>query len=209
MKTKIIIADDHLLLADGLEQILNSVPDFEVIAKVANGKLLIQVLNTVVPDLILLDINMPYMNGLEAAKEIGRRMPDIKIVFLSMYFDAKLIASAKENGVKGFILKDIIAPLLKEKLIHVANGGTCFDLPFPQTSTEPVWQQDDFANNLKLSPREIEIIKLIKVGHGNKQISAQLGLSTYTIETHRKNIYRKLNLKGVGELIQFASDHNI
>ncbi|MNK03758.1 Oxygen regulatory protein NreC [compost metagenome] len=209
MKTKIIIADDHLLLADGLEQILNSVPDFEVIAKVANGKLLIQVLNTIMPDLILLDINMPYMNGLDAAKEIGRRMPDIKIVFLSMYFDAKLIASAKENGVKGFILKDIIAPLLKEKLIHVANGGTCFDSPFPQTSTEPVWQQDDFANNLKLSPREIEIIKLIKVGHGNKQISAQLGLSTYTIETHRKNIYRKLNLKGVGELIQFASDHNI
>lgn len=209
MKTKIIIADDHLLLADGLEQILNSVPDFEVIAKVANGKILMQVLNTIVPDLILLDINMPYMNGLDAAKEIGRRMPDIKIVFLSMYFDAKLIASAKENGVKGFILKDIIAPLLKEKLIHVANGGSCFDLPLPQTSTEPVWQQDDFANKLKLSPREIEIIKLIKVGHGNKQISAQLGLRIYTIETHRKNIYRKLNLKGVGELIQFASDHNI
>lgn len=209
MKTKIIIADDHLLLTDGLEQILNSVPDFEVIAKVANGKLLMQVLNTVLPDLILLDINMPYMNGLEAAKEIRRRMPAIKIVFLSMYFDAKLIASAKENGVKGFILKDIIAPLLKEKLIHIANGGTSFDLPFPQIATEAVWQQDDFANELKLSAREIEIIKLIKLGKGNKQISAELGLSTYTIETHRKNIYRKLNLKGVGELIQFASDHNI
>ncbi|TKC65009.1 response regulator transcription factor [Pedobacter hiemivivus] len=209
MKTKIIIADDHLLLADGLEQILNSVPDFEVIAKVANGRLLMQALNTIVPDLILLDINMPYMNGLEAAKKIRQRMPDIKIVFLSMYFDAKLIAAAKEDGVKGFILKDIIAPLLKEKMIHIANGDTCFDLPFQKTSTTPAWQQDDFANKLKLSPREIEIIKLIKLGQGNKQISAQLSLSIYTIETHRKNIYRKLNLKGVGELIQFASEHNI
>ncbi|TCC85849.1 response regulator [Pedobacter hiemivivus] len=209
MKTKIIIADDHLLLADGLEQILNSVPDFEVIAKVANGRLLMQALNTIVPDLILLDINMPYMNGLEAAKKIRQRMPDIKIVFLSMYFDAKLIAAAKEDGVKGFILKDIIAPLLKEKMIHIANGGTYFDLPFQKTSATPAWQQDDFANKLKLSPREIEIIKLIKLGQGNKQISAQLSLSIYTIETHRKNIYRKLNLKGVGELIQFASEHNI
>lgn len=209
MKTKIIIADDHLLLTDGLEQILNGVPDFEVIAKVPNGKVLMQVLNTLVPDLILLDINMPLMSGLQAAKRIRERMPDIKIVFLSMYYDAKLIAAAKEDGVKGFILKDIIAPLLKEKIIHIANGGTCFDLPLQQVSPEPDWQQDEFANELKLSTREIEIIKLIKLGKGNKQISTQLGLSTYTIETHRKNIYRKLNLKGIAELIKFASEHHI
>jgi DNA-binding CsgD family transcriptional regulator len=94
-------------------------------------------------------------------------------------------------------------------MIHIADGGTSFDLPFQKTSATPAWQQDDFANKLKLSPREIEIIKLIKLGQGNKQIFAQLSLSIYTIETHRKNIYRKLNLKGVGELIQFASEHNI
>jgi len=209
MKTKIIIADDHLLFADGVEQLLNHIPGFEVVAKVGNGKLLMQVLNSVTPDLVLLDVNMPHMNGLEAAKKIRLRMPNIKIVFLSMYFDPKVIAAAKEDGVKGFLLKDITAPLLKEKILMIVNGGTSFDLPFPIGTQLPAWQQDSFANELKLSAREIEIIKLIKIGHGNKQLSTTLGLSVYTIETHRKNIYRKLNLQGVGELIQFANDHQI
>lgn len=209
MNTKIIIADDHLLFADGVEQILNSVPDFEVVAKVANGKLLMQVLNSITPDLVLLDINMPHMNGLEAAQKIRQRMPNIKIVFLSMYFDAKVITAAKDDGIKGFLLKDITAPLLKEKIMTIVNGGTSFDLRFHHESQPPAWQQDAFANELKLSAREIEIIKLIKLGIGNKQISTQLGLSVYTIETHRKNIYRKLNLQGVGELIKFANEHQI
>jgi DNA-binding NarL/FixJ family response regulator len=206
MKTKIIIADDHLLFADGVEQILNSVPNFEVIGKVANGKLLMQLLNSITPDLILLDINMPFMNGLEASKIIRQRMPDVKIVFLSMYFDAKIMASAKEDGVSGFLLKDITAPILKEKIISIANGNLSFD---HQLHQEPAWEEDQFAKELKLSAREIEIIRLIKSGMPNKQISTELKLSTYTIETHRKNIYRKLNLKGVGELIQFANEHKI
>ena len=209
MKTKIIIADDHLLFTDGVEQILNSVPNFEVVAKAANGKLLMQALNVITPDLVLLDINMPFMNGLEAAKKIKQRLPEVKIVFLSMYFDNKVIATAKEDGVKGFLLKDITAPLLKEKMILIANGGTSFDLPFQHEQTAPTWQQDSFANELKLSAREIEIIKLIKLGMSSKQISTALFLSTYTIETHRKNIYRKLNIQGIAGLIQFANEHNI
>lgn len=206
MKTKIIIADDHLLFADGVEQILNSIPDFEVIGKVSNGKLLIQLLNSITPDLILLDINMPFMNGLEAAKKIRQRMPGVKIVFLSMYFDAKAMLNAKEDGVSGFLFKDITAPILKEKIISIVNGNLCFENYINQ---EPAWEQDQFAKELKLSAREIEIIRLIKSGMLNKQISTELKLSVYTIETHRKNIYRKLNLQGVGELIQFANEHKI
>lgn len=208
-KTKVIIADDHLLFADGVEQILNSIPNFEVIAKVGNGKLLMQALNTLNPDLVLLDINMPHMNGLEAAKKIRQRMPEIKIVFLSMYFDLKVIATAELDGAKGFLQKDITAPLLKEKMICIANGGTCFDLPQQKETNAPVWQQDNFANELKLSAREIEIIKLIKLGMSSKQISTELFLSTYTIETHRKNIYRKLDIQSIASLIQFANEHNI
>jgi len=209
MNTKIIVADDHLLFADGVEQILNSVPDFEVVAKVGNGKLLMQVLNSITPNLILMDINMPHMNGLEAAKKIRQRMPYVKIVFLSMYFDPKVMATLKEDGVKGFLLKDITAPLLKEKIQAIVNGGISFDLPCPNGIQLPAWQQDNFANEFKLSAREIEIIKLIKNGYGNKQLSTELGLSVYTIETHRKNIYRKLNLQGIGELIQFANENKI
>jgi DNA-binding NarL/FixJ family response regulator len=208
MKTKVIIADDHPLFADGVEQIINSIPFFEVVAKVGNGKLLMQELNSIIPDLILLDINMPYMNGIEAAKEIKRRMPDIKIVFLSMYADSNIISAAKENGINGVLSKDITAPLLKECLMDVVNGNTSFPSSV-QTTTEGIWQQDDFAKELKLSSREIEIIRLLKQGMSNKQVSGYLKLSVYTIETHRKNIYRKLNLQGLGELIQFANEHKI
>jgi DNA-binding NarL/FixJ family response regulator len=208
MKTKVIIADDHPLFADGVEQIINSIPYFEVVAKVGNGKLLMQELNSIIPDLILLDINMPYMNGIEAAKEIKRRMPDIKIVFLSMYADSNIISAAKENGINGVLSKDITAPLLKECLMDVVNGNTSFPSSV-QNTTEGIWQQDDFAKELKLSSREIEIIRLLKQGMSNKQVSGYLKLSVYTIETHRKNIYRKLNLQGLGELIQFANEHKI
>jgi DNA-binding NarL/FixJ family response regulator len=208
MKTKVIIADDHPLFADGVEQIINSIPFFEVVAKVGNGKLLMQELNSIIPDLILLDINMPYMNGIEAAKEIKRRMPDIKIVFLSMYADSNIISAAKENGINGVLSKDITAPLLKECLMDVVNGNTSFPSSV-QNTTEGIWQQDDFAKELKLSSREIEIIRLLKQGMSNKQVSGYLKLSVYTIETHRKNIYRKLNLQGLGELIQFANEHKI
>jgi DNA-binding NarL/FixJ family response regulator len=209
MSTKVIIADDHPLFADGVEQILNSIPHFEVVAKVGNGKLLMRELNRIIPDLVLLDINMPYMNGIEAAKEMRQRMPDLKIVFLSMYADLKVISTAKENGINGFLSKDITAPLLKECLIDVINGKTCFPPSIQNNTTEATWQQDEFARELKLSSREIEIIRLLKQGMSNKQVSGYLKLSVYTIETHRKNIYRKLNLQGLGELIQFANEHNI
>jgi DNA-binding NarL/FixJ family response regulator len=149
------------------------------------------------------------MNGVEAAKEMRQRIPDLKIVFLSMYVDSKVIAAAKENGINGFLSKDITAPLLKQRLIDVINGKTCFPPSVQNNTTEAPWQQDGFARELKLSAREIEIIRLLKQGMSNKQVSGYLKLSIYTIETHRKNIYRKLNLQGLGELIQFANEHNL
>lgn len=210
--TKVIIADDHSLFADGMEQILNSMPGFEVLAKVTNGKLLLQTLNTLEPNLILLDINMPFLNGIDAALTIKAKMPEIKIVFLSMYFDLKIMALIKDNGFNGFIIKDTTAPLLKNVLLDVMQGKTSFLLPdqYLQNHQDSVHvKRDDFAHAFKLSAREIEIIKLIKKGVHTKQIADALSLSSYTIETHRKNIYRKLNLQGVGELISFATKNNL
>lgn len=210
--TKVIIADDHSLFADGMEQILNGMPGFEVLAKVTNGKLLLQILNTLEPDLILLDINMPFLNGIDSALAIKAKMPEIKIVFLSMYFDLKIMALVKDNGFNGFIIKDTTAPLLKNVLLDIIKGKTSFLLPdqYLQNKQDSVpVKRDDFANAFKLSAREIEIIRFIKSGRQTKQIADTLCLSSYTIETHRKNIYRKLNLQGVGELIFFAIKNNL
>ncbi len=208
--TKVIIADDHLLFADGLEQILTTLPELEVIAKVSNGKLLLQALNKLAPDLILLDINMPLMNGIEAALYIRKQRPGIKIVFLSMYYDEKIRKLAQENGIMGLIIKDTTAPLLKNAILEVLQGHPAYLLPEQHTPIQrTTTPSGTLSLRYKLTSRETEIIRLIKEGKSNKQIAADLELSNYTIETHRKNIYRKLNLQGTGQLILFANEHNL
>lgn len=208
-KIKVIIADDHSLFADGLEQIILSLPDFEVIAKPTNGRLLLQMLNRLTPDLILLDMNMPYMDGLEAAKIIKTNNHQVKIIIISMYYDNKLINTFKNQNIDGYIIKDTTAPVLKETILEVLKGNPTFVLPESQKNKISPLVKDSFQEKFKLSVREIEIIKLIKEGHSSKQIASELELSVFTIDTHRKNIYRKLSVQGTAELISFAVKQNV
>lgn len=205
---KVIIADDHNLFAEGIEQILLSLSGFEVLAKVNNGKLLLQTLNRLTPDLILLDINMPVMDGIAAAMLIKQQQPEIKIILLSMYYDVKLINEVKSD-IDGFVMKDITAPELKQAILNVMGGQQVFILPEVLKHENKVKIPDSYLDRYKLSVREIEIIALIAQGKSNKEIALDLELSSYTIETHRKNIYRKLNLQGTAELTRFANEHEI
>lgn len=203
-KTRIIIADDHTLFADGLEQIIKTLDGFEVVGKVTDGKMLMQRLNSVVPDMILMDINMPFLNGLEATQKILVMYPNIKIIFISMYANTQLIEQAKNMSVAGYIMKDVTAPVLKEAIINANNGIAVF----PSSKVivaEPRFKdsRDNFVSQFKLSPREMDIIHLIKQGYASKQIANDLELSIYTVETHRKNIYRKLNVQSSAELLAF------
>jgi len=204
--TKLIIADDHLLFTEGIENILGMMPGFEVIAKVSNGKALLHTLNTLVPDIVLMDINMPILNGLEAAAFIRKSHPEVKIVFVSMYRSAQLIEEARALGASGFLLKDITAPVLKESILAVRDGGQVFlDWEEPNSSKEIAFYNDPFMLRYKLSQRELEIIKLIKDGFSTKQIAQTLELSVYTVETHRKNINRKMGVKSPTELLALLS----
>jgi len=204
--TKLIIADDHLLFTEGIENILGMMPGFEVIAKVSNGKALLHTLNTLVPDIVLMDINMPILNGLEAAAFIRKSHPEVKIVFVSMYRSAQLIEEARALGASGFLLKDITAPVLKESILAVRDGGQVFlDWEEPNSSKEIAFYNDPFMLPYKLSQRELEIIKLIKDGFSTKQIAQTLELSVYTVETHRKNINRKMGVKSPTELLALLS----
>jgi len=204
-KIKIIIADDHALFADGLEQIVHSLDGFEVIAKVTDGKLLMQKLNSAVPDMILMDINMPHLNGIEATKRILLLYPSVKILFISMYHNAELIKQAKEIGAMGYVMKDITASVLKESILNTKKGIPTFLVSATNAALDnELANADPFLRNYKLSQREIDIIKLIREGNATKQIAAILELSTYTVETHRKNINRKLKVQSTAELIAFA-----
>ena len=206
-KIKVIIAEDHTLFADGLEQILASENEFEIIAKVNNGKSLLQVLNSLTPDLILLDISMPYITGTDAAIRIRKNMPEAKIIFLSMHYDKKVTEFAHENNINGYLIKTIGAADLKKALHMVINGGEAFILP--EHSNKPGFnnETDEIILNYKISQREFEIIELLKAGKNTKQISADLGLSFYTIETHRKNILKKMGVKNVAEMVAIISNN--
>lgn len=200
----VLIADDHQLMADGLEQILVQEPQYRVVGKAANGKQLMQLLNGTRPQLILLDISMPYMNGLDTAIAVRKLLPEVKIVFISMHYDAKMIAYAREAGLNGFIIKTAGTPVLKQALQEVMNGGFCCVEPHLNTIDAPDKKQEGLILKFKISARETEIIRLINKGMASKEIALQLSLSVLTIETHRKNIFRKLRLKNVAELAAFA-----
>lgn len=205
---KVIIADDHTLFAEGLEQLLLNMPHIQVVAKVFDGKSLLQKLNNTNADLILLDVNMPNTDGLTAASSILQSYPKMKILFISMYYNEKIIQQAIELGAYGYMMKDITAPELKAAINSVINGDKTFAKP------ENLQQNSNYQNNndnflvlYKITDREFEIIHLILQGLVTKQIAAKLELSIYTIETHKKNIHRKLKVQSTAELI--ATFHTI
>lgn len=200
-KIKIIIVDDHLLFAEGLEQIIQSMPQFEVLTKASGGKSLLQKMNQFVPDMILSDIHMPDMDGLDAAEHILKARPELRYVFISMYHSPQLISKAKSIGAHGYIMKDVTAPVLKQNLLKVANGEKVFLEPVANKAVNPTFSSNYLLSQYKITEREAEIIKHIKEGNSSKQIAELLELSVYTIETHRKNIYRKLGVQNTAELI--------
>lgn len=208
---KIMIADDHGLFAEGLEQILNNTPGFEIIARVDNGKLLMQTLNRLTPDLILLDIHMPLMDGLETATAIKKRLPDIKIIFISMTYDTSYKTFLHKYDIDGFVSKTVNFSLLKEAIQNVIEGHKIV-VP-PLHSTEPdeaqLSSESEHMRAFKLTRTEIEIIQLITHGDSTKMIAAKRNLSYLTVETHRKNIFRKLHVKNMAEVAAFAAKHNL
>jgi DNA-binding NarL/FixJ family response regulator len=207
----IIIADDHELFAEGLETLLTSTGEYRVVATVTDGKKLIQALNRFTPQLILLDINMPYLSGTDAAVMIRKRHADMKIAFITMYDDHKILSFCKTNSINGYLLKHTKAAELKIALQQIMLGDFVYTT---HTLTEPDDVQgtvfeESFARKLKLSKREIEIISLIKKGYSSKEIAGKLFLSGFTVETHRKNIFRKLQVSSVGAMIQFANEYQL
>lgn len=202
----IIIAEDHPAFSVGVEQSLARATHMKVIDKVTNGKQLMQLLNTKVPDLILMDILMPYMNGIEAAKQIQKDFPAVRIIFISMYEENNIIKQCMQYG-HGYMPKASTT----DELIHIINtvmaGNTCYYNT--RQNSLPQNYNDDLIKKYKLTKREIELIQLLKNGLTTKEVANKLFLSSLTIETHRKNIFRKLEVKNITELIVFALGNNI
>jgi DNA-binding NarL/FixJ family response regulator len=204
-KKRVIIADDHALFRQGLKLILMELDDIEVIADVSNGRELLEIAGILNPDLVIMDINMPLMNGIEASRILAKEHPHIRILVISMYGDEQYYNSVIENGVKGFILKDADNSELKTAIRAILNGQTYFS----QELLLRLIRSKQSTANISLSNREKQILELMCQGYGTSAISGKLFLSERTIENHKASIFAKTGCKNSLSLVIFAVKNNL
>lgn len=207
-KIRIVLADDHKLMRSGLRVLLEQQTDLTVVGEASDGREAVAMVASQKPDVLVMDIGMPSLNGIEAAAQIVQSHPEISIVMLSMHSDESYVLRALKAGAKGYLLKDSAEADLIRAVHSVAEGKSFFS---PAVSKVLL---DDYVRKLKrsgtddpydlLTPREREVLQLVAEGKSNKDIAQLLNLSVYTVETHRSNIMEKLNLHGVPELILYA-----
>jgi DNA-binding NarL/FixJ family response regulator len=203
-----IIADDHKIFIDGLKLLLKDEPDMKILAVAGNGKELMDMLPTFNPDIVLLDINMPVINGLETGRMIKQTYPHIKFMMLSTYNDEHLIEKSRQYGSNAYVLKTANKEELLKNIRCVYKGGSCF----PERSTFSKTEfdsRDQFLKQFDLTKRELEILRLIRKDYSNQQIADELYLSVYTVQTHRKNIMSKLNINTSTALMKFILENNV
>jgi DNA-binding NarL/FixJ family response regulator len=207
-KIRIVLADDHQLFRRGLRALLEQHSDLTVVAEAKDGREAVAAVRSLKPDVLVADIGMPNLNGIEAARQIEESNSNTAIVIVSMHSDESYVLSALKAGAKGYLLKDSAEDDLIRAIRMVTLGKSFFS---PTVSKILL---DDYVRRLQklgaedpydlLTPREREILQLVVEGKSNKDVANMLNLSVYTVETHRSNIMEKLNLKGVPELILYA-----
>lgn len=202
---RVFLADDHQLFADGMIRILQDEPDFLIEGIYNTGEAVLHALNGTIPDIVILDIHMPGITGINTCYEIKRRYPQCKVLLLSMFDLPKIMQEITDAGANGFIPKTSDADLVKATIRSILQGEDIFI----KSDREPLSPASDLPHLHLLSTREKQIISLIKEGNTSRKIAEILNLSPYTIETHRKNIFKKLQFTSMSELIAFAYDNGL
>lgn len=210
--TRIVIADDHLILLDGLRAMLERQDNIEVLATYESGQALLDELVKLKPQLAIVDINMPGMQGGELTRKIKELDPSVYVITLSMYDDASHIMEMIDAGVSGYLLKNVNDRELIDAISQVMAGKMYFSSEVSEKLTMVVMQQQrklEEPAKPKLTERELEILKLIANEHSNAEIAEILFISERTVETHRKNMLRKTNNKTIVGLLKFAMEQNL
>jgi two-component system response regulator NreC len=205
---RMLLADDHTVMRKGLRLLLESQPGFQVVAEASTGREAVSLAEQHAPDVIVMDIAMPLLNGIEAARQIAARLPQAAIVFLSMHSDESYVLRALKAGARAYLLKDSAEHDLIEAVRAVTEGKAFFSPAISKMLVEDYMRQmrerkveDSYE---LLTTREREIVQLLAEGKNNKEVANLLNLSLYTVETHRSNIFQKLNLHSGAELILYA-----
>src|SRR5216684_1243834 len=205
---RIVLADDHVVMRNGLKLLLERQPNFAVAGEAVNGREAVEICEKLKPDVLVLDIAMPNLNGIEAARQISAKLPQIAIVILSMHSDESYVLRALKAGARAYLLKDSAETDLISAIRAVSEGKAFFSPAISKMLVE------DYIRRLEqrgvedsyelLTTREREILQLLAEGKSNKEVATMLNLSLYTVETHRSNIFQKLNLHSGAELILYA-----
>jgi two-component system response regulator NreC len=212
-KIRILLTDDHTLFRQGIKTLLSAESDLDIVGEAANGAEAVEKVNELRPDLVLMDIGMPGLSSFEATRQIKKARPDTKVLFLTMYDDEDYLVQCMEVGASGYVLKDSPAPQLLAALRDVYRGGSYLS---PRMLSQLV---DDFRSRIKsahrqprfatLTAREKEILKFLAEGESVKEIAAGLNLSVKTVEAHKFNLMRKLDIHNKAHLVQYAIQKKI
>ncbi len=207
----IIIADDHQMFIDGIKSLLEPQQDIAIVGEALNGTDLMAILRKVQADIVLMDINMPGMDGVEATRQIRKEHKEVKVLAVTMYNTREFVASLLGAGASGYILKNTGKEELLAAIHALKNGSTYFSEAVTKRIMESLQgkRSSIFDGVIELTVREKEVLKLIALEHTSQEIAKKLFLSVNTIETHRKNLLSKLNLKNTAGLVKYAVQHGV
>ncbi|MBW4982346.1 response regulator transcription factor [Mameliella sp. CS4] len=201
--TRVVVVDDHPMVAEGIEAILESYDDIDVIATLSDGQSMIDQLDSLSPDVILMDLNMPGLGGLSATEMILERRPATRILILSMHDSPEYISTALSHGARGYVLKDVPTDEIK-RAIDVVMGGAQYLCPGAEGALAPRGEERE-----QLTNREQMVLLQLAQGISNKEVAVALDISVRTVETHRKNIRRKLGVSSTAALMRYALEHGV
>ncbi len=207
-RIRIILAEDHTLVRKGLRALLEGYPNIEVVGEAADGREAIKLTEDVHPHVVVMDINMPGLNGLEATDRIKRHYPDVQVLILSMHANEEYVLQVLRSGASGYLLKDSATEELVAAIAAVYQGEAYLSPRISKTVIADYVRRTEAegrrAPHEMLTPREREVLQLVAEGHTSKQIAQQLHLSVKTVETHRANLMDKLNIHNRAGLIRYA-----
>jgi DNA-binding NarL/FixJ family response regulator len=209
MKPRLLLADDHTLLLEGIRLLLE--PEFDLVGSVEDGQALLTAAKTLKPDVILLDISMPRLNGIDAARQLRKLMPSARLIFLTMHAGEDYVTEAFRAGAMGYILKRAAASELLTAIHTVLKGNHYVSPLVTQNSLDLLISSSKSEGNLAncLTPRQREVLQLVAEGRSRKEIAVILNISVKTVEFHKGNIIRELNLQTVADFTRYAIEHGI
>jgi DNA-binding NarL/FixJ family response regulator len=209
----VLIADDHTVVRQGVRRILEDDGDIEVVGEAADGRTAIELVERLRPAVVLMDVGLPRLNGIDSTREIAKRAPQTKVIMLSMHADRAYVRRSIEMGARGYVLKDAEDLDLVGAVKAVARGGSSFSPAVVSQLREhlvaPAAARDGDSELALLTDRERQVLQLIAEGRSNKEVAVVLDVGVSTVDSHRKHILEKLGLHNTADLVRFAVRHGL